>query len=75
MPLNEILKHLGSPFLPVVILVVVLSIFISLYRSEIARHNRTRQKLDEVYSHLEQRLYHELDELEKILREERCKIK
>ena len=70
-----ILRYLNHPLLPVVILVAVLSFVTYLLRQEIGQHHQTRQKLDEVYGRLEQRLYHELDELEKILREERARLK
>jgi len=70
-----ILKYLDHPFLPVVILVVFCGALYYILKQERTRHCKTREKLDDVYSRLEQRLYHELDELERILREERARLR
>ena len=68
-----ILRYLQNPGLPIVILVVFLTVLYRLLKNERQKHHETRKKLDEVYSRLEARLYHELDELERLLREERAK--
>lgn len=73
--MENILHYLDNPQLPVVILVVVISFIIYLLRREKTQHRHTRERLDDVYGRIEQRLYHELDELEKLLREERAKLK
>lgn len=72
MEFTEILNYLYNPGLPIVVLVVVCAVIYGLYKSERKKHAETRQRLDEVYTRLENRLYHELDELEKLLREERA---
>lgn len=70
-----VLKYLDDPKLLVVILVSISAILFYLLRLEIKKHHKIRNRLDDVYSRIETRLYHELDELEKLLREERMRSK
>ncbi len=73
MDIFSILKYVSDQAIPVAILIVVVAIFVYLFRDERRRHWETRKRLDETHSRIEERLYHELDELEKLLREERIK--
>lgn len=68
-----ILRYLQNPGLPIVILVVCLTILYRILKREQQKHDATRKRLDEVHTRLEARLYHELDELEKLLQKERPK--
>lgn len=71
----QILKYIENLVLPVAILIVFTSVLYYLLRQEKKEHKQTHDRLLSVYSRLEDRLYRELDELEKLLREERARIK
>ena len=73
MDVLQIFKYIRDISLPVAILILFVAILLYLLKEEKKEHRKTREKLDGVYSRLEQRLYRELDELEKMLREERAK--
>lgn len=75
MDLDWILRYARDLALPVVILIIVVSIAFRLYFLEKKDHKQTSEKLNALYHRLEERLWHEVDELEKLLREERTRLK
>ncbi len=75
MDIIQILKYLTDIAIPVAILIAFVMILFFLFRDERRRHWETRTRLDDIHSRIEERLYHEIDELEKLLREERVKQK
>lgn len=68
-----ILRYVQNPGLPIVILVVVVTVLYKFLKREQQKHDATRKRLDDVHARLEARLYHELDELEKLLQKEKKK--
>jgi len=72
--IQEVFQYAKEYGLPIVILVFVLLIILKFYDQERAERRKTQGQLNDLYHRLEERLYHELDELEKILREERSKL-
>lgn len=75
MDFEQILKYARDLALPVVILIFIVSLAFKLYFQEKRERQKTNERLIELYRRLEERLYHELDELEKLLREERAKLR
>lgn len=73
-PFN-LLTYVRDFALPVALLIIFCGVLYRLLRREQIQHQQTRERLNQIRERLEQRLYHELDELEKILREERTRLK
>jgi len=71
----KILYYVRDLAIPLIILIFVVAIFIKLFVQERDRHKETKDKYDALSQRIEERLWHELDELEKLLREERAKIR
>lgn len=75
MDFTQFFKYVKDISLPVAILIIFLTILFNLLREERKDHKKTRSQLNGIYSRLEERLYRELDELERLLREERASKK
>lgn len=73
MDITKVFQYFNNIALPIAILIIFVAIIYNLLKSEKKEHHKTRTQLDSIQSRLEERLYHELDELEKLLREERVK--